>query len=548
MVWKDRLYCKSCEQMEEVPDSAIELVVTSPPYWNAIDYEQQVEDPTAWYRTRKGGPYEECLDWLQRCFGEVQRVLKALPETVSLYGGGKPAPQYVYFPPSHAKALRPDVLVVWGMRGAGKTFWWAALQDPFIRKLIARVDRFAQIEESTEISIGFGEKPQIARYPDKDTLSQLLNAGREPRRIWRAVVAYNLLVGKLPPIQDWAGRIDWVENHPEEIARWLEEKDQSLQERNVWAIILFDALDRAADRWKEMYALIRGLLQMALELRPTRRIRVKCFLRPDQMEASQVATFPDASKVLASAIPLTWPRIDLYGLLWQYLANTQGGGEAFREVAERELRIRWEQIPHNGRVIWQWPRPFRQDEEKHRKLFRLIAGEWMGRDRKWGFPYSWLPGHLADAHGQTSPRSFLAALRKAAEDTRERYPEHPYALHYESIKRGVQQASQIRVRELAEDYPWIDTLMRPLDGLLVPCEFEAIKNRWEQEGVLEKLQQQPPTEAKLLPVHLNEGFAGLRKDPEELGVFSQMEDGRVNVPDVFRVGYWLGRKGGVKPL
>ncbi len=471
-------------------------------------------------------------------------LIKALPETVSLYGG-KPAPQYVYFPPSHAKALRPDVLVVRGMRGAGKTFWWAALQDPSVRKLIAQVDRFAQIEERTEILIGFGEQPQIARYPDKDTLSRLLGAGKEPRRIWRTVVVYNLLAEKLPTIQDWAGRIDWVENHPEEIAYRLEEKDWQLHDRGIWSIVLFDALDRAADRWEEMYALIRGLLQVALELRPTRRIRVKCFLRPDQMEESQVATFPDASKVLASAIPLTWPRHDLYGLLWQYLANTQGG-EGVRELAEQEVRIQWEQVP--GESIWRWPRRFQADEEAHRRLFHLIAGEWMGRDRRRGFPYSWLPGHLADAQGQTSPRSFLAALRKAAEDTRERYPEHPYALHYESIKRGVQQASQIRVRELAEDYPWIDILMRPLGGLFVPCEFETIKDRWEMERVLEKLQQRPPAEAKLLPLHLDEGYAGLRKDLEELGIFSRMEDGRVNIPDVFRVGYGLGRKGGVKPL
>ncbi|MGB9722396.1 MAG: DNA-methyltransferase [Chloroflexia bacterium] len=72
----DQLYAKSCERMDEVPDEAVDLVVTSPPYWNAIDYEQHVEDPTAWYRTRKGGPYEEYLDWLERCFREVWRVLK----------------------------------------------------------------------------------------------------------------------------------------------------------------------------------------------------------------------------------------------------------------------------------------------------------------------------------------------------------------------------------------------------------------------------------------------------------------------------------------
>jgi len=73
---KDRLYCKSCEHMDEVPDGVVDLVITSPPYWNAIDYEQHVEDPSAWYRTRRGGPYEEYLAWLERCFKEVQRTLK----------------------------------------------------------------------------------------------------------------------------------------------------------------------------------------------------------------------------------------------------------------------------------------------------------------------------------------------------------------------------------------------------------------------------------------------------------------------------------------
>jgi hypothetical protein len=90
--------------------------------------------------------------------------------------------------------------------------------------------------------------------------------------------------------------------------------------------------------------------------------------------------------------------------------------------------------------------------------------------------------------------------------------------------------------------------MQPLSGLFVPCEFGVIQERWEQEGVLDKLRHWPPAEAKLLPAHLEDGYAGLRKDLEELGIFIRMEDGRVNIPDVFRVGYGLGRKGGVKPL
>jgi len=62
--------------MDEIPDESIALVVTSPPYWNAIDYEQHVTDPTEWYRTRKGKPYEEYLGWLRTCFAEVFRKIK----------------------------------------------------------------------------------------------------------------------------------------------------------------------------------------------------------------------------------------------------------------------------------------------------------------------------------------------------------------------------------------------------------------------------------------------------------------------------------------
>lgn len=71
-----RLYHKSCEMMDELSDGVVDLVVTSPPYWNAIDYEQHVKDPSAWYRTRRGGEYEEYLAFMERCFTEVFRVLK----------------------------------------------------------------------------------------------------------------------------------------------------------------------------------------------------------------------------------------------------------------------------------------------------------------------------------------------------------------------------------------------------------------------------------------------------------------------------------------
>ncbi len=70
-----------------------------------------------------------------------------------------------------------------------------------------------------------------------------------------------------------------------------------------------------------MYTIVRGLLQVLLEFRSYKRIRPKAFLRADQLEDSSVAAFPDSSKVLSQKVELSWPRNELYGLLWQHLAN-----------------------------------------------------------------------------------------------------------------------------------------------------------------------------------------------------------------------------------
>lgn len=97
----DRLFHKSCERMDEIADGSVDLVVTSPPYWNAIDYEQHVSDPEKWYRTRRGEPYEEYLDWLKTCFAETFRKQKpggfcaVVIGTVLFNGRQYPVPQHL---------------------------------------------------------------------------------------------------------------------------------------------------------------------------------------------------------------------------------------------------------------------------------------------------------------------------------------------------------------------------------------------------------------------------------------------------------------------
>ena len=75
-----RLFCKSAEKLSEVADDSVALTVTSPPYWNAIDYDRYKTARHENYRTREytaaGDGYERYLDFCQRIFGEVLRATK----------------------------------------------------------------------------------------------------------------------------------------------------------------------------------------------------------------------------------------------------------------------------------------------------------------------------------------------------------------------------------------------------------------------------------------------------------------------------------------
>ncbi|MCL4196033.1 MAG: site-specific DNA-methyltransferase [Phycisphaerales bacterium] len=75
-----RFFCHSSECMEDLGDAEVALTITSPPYWNAIDYDRHTADRGQNYRTRSYANgfsgYDEYLDLMDRVFREVLRVTK----------------------------------------------------------------------------------------------------------------------------------------------------------------------------------------------------------------------------------------------------------------------------------------------------------------------------------------------------------------------------------------------------------------------------------------------------------------------------------------
>lgn len=466
-----------------------------------------------------------------------QAVIDALPAETS-YSGQAPEIRHLYVPPAHIKALRLDCHLVIGARGVGKSVWTAALNDPSLRKALGSTVKEL---EHADVRVGFSEKPNIDAYPDAATFSDLMES-HDSHQIWKAVVARWIAenLRESIPVDSWPATVNWVRSQPETMARLMQTASERFSVAGQYGLIVFDALDRSSQDWRAMDSIVRGLLQTVLWLKPFSGLSAKVFLREDQFGRT-VTDFPDASKLQATRAELTWAAHDLHGLLWQTFINADAPqGDLLRSIYESEQGT----PPARRSGVWLLPEDVKRNTKIQRALFERLAGPWMGRDKRRGVPYVWAVSHLADGQGRTSPRSFLAAIRQAAEDSLERYSDHQLALHYESIKRGIQKASEIRVNEISEDYSWVKSLMDPLSGLSVPTEYLQIQDRW-----VASYPNGPSSVAigSLPPQHIDNSWNGIRDDLIRIGIFTTRKDGRLDMPDLYRVGFGLGRRGGVKP-
>jgi hypothetical protein len=457
---------------------------------------------------------------------QLREAILAAPLETSNFGE-MPQPGTLYLPPSHLKALRLDAHIVVGGRGVGKSFWTAVLQSEPLRGQLGAV--LSELQ-GIEVTAGFSSAENIDSYPNADVFVTLFDQNGDPYDLWRAVILRWVArrTSEDIPSKSWLSTVEWLKSNPEAAARLMQ------RERNWTGLILFDALDRTSSEWQRMDEIVRGLLRTILWLKSFPGLYAKVFLREDQAERT-VFNFPDASKLTATKAELAWARHDLHGLLWQRLINAPDiHGERMRQICQNDALG----------DVWRVAPGMKSESEAQKKAFETLAGPWMGRDKRRGVPYSWSVGHLADGRGQTSPRSFLAAIRQAAQDSSERYFLHDYALHFESIKRGIQKASEIRVQEMAEDYPWVPDILSALSGMNVPVEFESVKKKWEEKF---PTGAQSISSTRLPAQHVERGWDGVSDDLRRLGLLETKKDGRIDMPDLYRVGFGLGRKGGVKP-
>ncbi len=477
----------------------------------------------------------------------IRETIASWPSDVSSDASGAQVPsvEEIYAPETHAAALDPAAPLVVGARGTGKSFWAAVLGDPALRTAAAKAYPRIRLAD-TEVQFGYTGLDGMGGI-GREKLDQCVaeDADQNEARtfFWATILrALDGAGGKrprnLPSYLQSAGDLDKREAD-------IAESNEAYQKQGKKLVIVYDALDTMALSWPRRRLLTLALLQVVWAMRAYRAIRIKLFLRPDQLD-DDALHFVELPKLRAGAVRLTWPTTDLYGLLFARLAL----GET-REPFGKLLEFLGYPNPSQNSVLTRkWS--VIQYEVRQQAIMNRLAGPYMADGRfgyKKGKTYEWPLKHLGDAFHEVTPRSFLSLMIAAAKH--DPVPPNrviaPAGMHH-----GLRAASRTRLDQLHQEFPWIKGVLKPLAGLLLPLHEEGVFEVWRAAKTLQTAMADAEDEGYMPPVPSTPTKPAherdLYKELERIGVMMRRTDDRIDMPDLFRVAAKLLKKGGTAPL
>ena len=446
--------------------------------------------------------------------------------------------EQVFLPlPSHRLALRPEIVIVRGGRGAGKSALFKLLGKLRTTDRIRAYFDDNRLPEATWIE-AFA---QTTSHPSEIVLDNFAeNHGEDGlRAFWMAHLLLRVveempgLVEPPPELQAmWTHhRGDperWVplaQKHLGAVSSALDQAERELSKRGRMVFATYDHLDRIgtfAPLIRRRY--VASLLALWLSLSNRyQKLRAKIFLREDLLDAGELG-FPDASKLRARSVSLDWDVESLYRATVRHMAGSSPELLSWLQGIKHGFTL--EEKPDVG---WM---PGPMPEAVQKAFADRLAGEVMGAGARKGYTYRWIPNHLQDAQTRVVPRSILVLLGEAAKEAFK----HPLSsgsrlIAPPDLAAALIETSKARAGEIGEEYKLVMRL-KNLEGMHLLLKPEQVIERVGQPADGEK------------PGLTTDGRAVL-DELVRLGVVAIRSDGRVDVPDIYRFGFGILRKGGV---
>jgi hypothetical protein len=452
---------------------------------------------------------------------------------------------YLYAVPEHLRALEPDVVLIVGDRGAGKSQLKDVLVDPTLRTaLIGRAPRSkipsgnADWKEAWPLGRGGPDPRSWKMFSESATREDMVDA-------WLAYLV-RTLADRLSSSEeihaiadasalDVRSLVDLFGAHHGRYIGALDKLDAELEAQDGWVFVAYDELDTVViEDWKSLGQVVRGLVSMwAAYARRWRRIRPKIFLRTDFYRHNQEIAGADVVKLSANRVELTWSDKNLYGMLIKRVINRDSRlYEHFQKVISVE--------PVFDAALGIMPVLVKADDA--RRFVARLAAEYMGETPKKGLTFKWLLDHLRDGTERTSPRVLVRLVEEAARgELKEARAKGVQLIHHVSIRRALDRVSTAFVEQaMSTELKWIDGLRKRLQ-----VEWQVPWSRKQLDGLLktnfsaswgsESGNLRPPGET----------VDEVRENLVALGILRARGDGSFDVPDLYLHGLGLIRKGGV---
>lgn len=448
----------------------------------------------------------------------------------------------------HLHALDPNVVLVVGPRGSGKTALFNLLSSndrELVNAVAARMPRVSASPLTSDAAEWVKAYPAATDFPDSQALSKCVRSDEDAKKLWHAMLVRRLadrihgrerekLTSILAPMAVEVREILAAYDDPDTSATAaLDRLERKLQQEDGWMFVGYDELDTLGD-WSMMTRMVRGLVAFWSDYsRRWRRVRAKIFLRSDLFRRHAGMATADFAKLAANRAELPWSDAALLGMLVKRIANTSGDLEEYC----RRSRIRFEQDGRLGLM------PRIEEPADAFPLLRRLVGEYMGAGKKKGLVTNWLPAHLRDGNDAVSPRSLVRLIEQAAgKDAANKSLRPPRLIHPTALRQALDDVSGEHVGQgITSEWPWLEGVRRRLEpDRLVSWKWKRVVEllgaewggSWGPSGTAGR----PPADqpAELLDYLI------------EIGVFRRRSDDRVDVTDLYLSGLRLRRKGGVK--
>lgn len=451
-----------------------------------------------------------------------------------------------YSPREQLGALDPDVSLILGARGSGKTALFRAVTEFNLSGTLRERNPKARIHQNCKwIAVRLFEKG----YPDQTQLRTFFETQTftedAAHSFWQCV-----LIRALWDQLDDRGKVECAairtveattsgflrtgQACSESAASALDRLDDVLEAKGMVLFVGFDELDLLVSRNGRAASTLVGF--WASRWRRWKGIKAKLFVRSDIYRRFVVEGGADLAKLSANRFELRWSDESLLAMLVKRILNSDS------TVWTSALRLRKRELVEHPILGLSLQSEAQQDLHK---VIHAIVGKYMGASHKKGATETWILGHIKDCLGNASPRSLVRMFELAADkQLADHYETESRILVPSYLRQALTTVSEDHVRSSTDEWPWLpglrDRLAKWTNIRQMPMErkpFETqIRKTWDTQWNPDPKLADPPCDDPL-------GFVPMLI---EIGLLKERKDGRLETTDLYLDGLGFKRKGGVR--